>query len=89
MEVWLCPLSRCDQCLIIEGISYWLGLDPKKTHIFADESTQAVADEYDRLFMLLALAVVPSQRVLFAPTVSSLSLNDTTDVRRFEAWFPI
>lgn len=42
-----------------EGISDCGGLGPENTYILADQSAQAMADKYDRPFILLALASYP------------------------------
>ena len=42
-----------------EGVSDCGGLGPEKTYILADQPAQAVADKYDRPFILLALASYP------------------------------
>jgi hypothetical protein len=58
--LWRCGSVRClDVTNAYRLISYRFGQDPEKTHIFADQTPQAMADKYDRPFILLALASYP------------------------------
>ena len=58
--LWRCGSVRClDVTNAYRVISYRFGRDPEKMYIFADQTPQAVADKYDRPFILLALALYP------------------------------